>query len=523
MTLPPFTLDDVHGPRSFPSGRPALLCFVDEECESSNLSMPLIEAAHRAFGDAVDVWAIGQEAAGNATLVDRFHLTTPMLDDSALKVSHEYGLETVPAIVLAGASGEEQQRFVGFGREDWRELYAALAGIAGKAQPEIEWDAYPDSRPGCGSRSVLPGIAERLAAEAEGSPLRARRLEIGAGDDVFEFLFDQGMTDGLPVVPPAPERVLRMLDGTSRDAQEVVAVVPPNMAEATVEKVAINAVMAGCKPSYLPVVLAALEAVCTDEFNIHGVMATTMGATPVIVVNGPIRERIGMNMGLGVLGQGNRANSAIGRALMLVLRNLGGARPGGIERSTFGSPTKYTMAFAEWEERSPWEPLHVERGFAPEQSVVTVFGLTGGPHQITDQGSRSARALAGSIGVGLESSGHPKAHGGGDVLLVVSPEHVDTLWRDGYRKADLRQHIQEVTARPARELLATADVGGGIPVSRAGEMSTQQLDERLPKFSAPERVNIVVAGAEAGKWSAFFAGWATGPGGTIVTSRVIEQ
>ena len=171
----------------------------------------------------------------------------------------------------------------------------------------MDWERYPVSQPGCGSRSLEPGIYERLVAEAEGSPLRARRIEVGSADDIDEFMFDQGFTDGLPVMAPSPERVLRMLGGTSRDAQEVVAIVPPNMGEATIEKIAINAVLAGCKPEYLPVVIAAVEAVCTDQFNAHGVMATTMGASPAVIVNGPIRDRIGMNSGLGALGQGNRA------------------------------------------------------------------------------------------------------------------------------------------------------------------------------------------------------------------------
>ena len=171
-------------------------------------------------------------------------------------------------------------------------------------------------------------IAERLRAESENNPLRARKIEIAPADDVHEFLFDQGFTDGLPVVPPTPERVLRMLGGTARDSQEVIAEIPPNYAPATVEKIAINAVLAGCKPEYLPVVIATIEAICNKTFNIHGVNATTMGASPLMIVNGPIRERIGMNMGLGVLGQGTRANAAIGRAVRLAVRNIGGANRG---------------------------------------------------------------------------------------------------------------------------------------------------------------------------------------------------
>jgi hypothetical protein len=523
--LPGFTLTDSAGAsHTFPSGRTALLCFVKEDCPTCGLSMPLIEAVHRAFGAAVDVWAIGQDAPGNALLVERYGLTLPMLDDSTLRVSFAYDLDTVPTILLAGPDGMEMHRFNGFGRRDWQELVTELGRLGGVPAPPVDWASYPESRPGCGSKSVEPGIAERLAAEASGSPLRARRIEIAESDDPFEFMFDQGLTDGLPVVPPTPERVLRMLAGTRRDPQDVVAIVPPNMAPATVEKVAANAVMAGCKPEYLPVVIAALEAVCTDEFNIHGVNSTTWGATPVLVVNGPIRRRIGMNMGLGALGHGNRANATIGRALKLVLRNVGGARPGGTERSTLANPAKYGLCFAEWEERSPWEPLHVERGFRPEENVVTAFALEG-PRGIGDQLSRSARALAGSLGLGMEAGMHPKSHGYGDMLLVISPEHVDTLWRERWTKTDIRARIQEVTARPLRELLPNEESGEGVSPRTFGPdgPSAEDLERRIPKFRAPEHIHIVVAGSEAGKFSAIFGGWVSGPMGSIPVSRRIEE
>jgi hypothetical protein len=502
-----------------------LLCFVKEDCPTCQLSMPLIEAAHRAFGDAVEVRAIGQDAAGNAALVERHELTVPMLDDSALRVSHAYDLDTVPTIILADSAGACVKQFVGFGKDDWRALFDDLARIAGVAAPQIDWNVLPESRPGCGSKSVEPGIAERLAAESSGSPLRARRIEIAESDDPFEFMFDQGLTDGLPVVPPTPERVLRMLAGTRRDAQDVVAVVPPNLAPATVEKVAANAVMAGCRPEYLPVVIAALEAVCTDEFNAHGVMSTTWGATPVVVVNGPIRARIGMNDAIGVLGSGNRANATIGRALKLVLRNVGGAKPGGVERSTLASPGKYTMCFPEREERSPWEPMHVERGFAAGESVVTVFGIEGAPRGIFDQTSRTARALAGSLGLALEASMHPKLHAHGEVLLVVSPEHVDTLQRERWSKDDVRARIQEITSRPLRDLLADDEAGDGMQPRWYGPNgpNEDQLDQRLPKFRDAKQINIVVAGGDAGKFSAVFGGWVGGAAGSISVSRKIEE
>ena len=197
--LRPFTLtDDAGTERTFPTGRPSLLCFLHEECATCALSIPLIEDVHRAFGSAVDVWAIGQDTPGNAMLIERHGFTLPMLDDDALAVSFAYGLDTVPSIFLADGEGHELRSFIGFGRDDWQGVVAELASITSLPEPDIAWDDLPESRPGCGSRSVEPGIAERLIAESEGSPLRARRVEIGDGDDIHEFMFDQGLTDGLP-------------------------------------------------------------------------------------------------------------------------------------------------------------------------------------------------------------------------------------------------------------------------------------------------------------------------------------
>ena len=526
ISLPAFELRDSHGvAHSFPSARAVLICFVKEDCPTCGLTMPLIEVAHVSFGGSVAVWAVGQDAEGNAKLVERHRLTAPMLDDSALKVSFAYGLDTVPTIILADSRGIEVRRFVGFGRDDWREMFAELARMSGVDAPSIDWKSYPESRPGCGSKSVEPGIVERLEAEARGDKLTARRIELGDAEDVYEFMFERGLTDGLPVVPPTPERVMWMLTGTRRDPRDIVATVPPNLAPVTVEKIAVNAVMAGCRHEYLPVVIAALEAVCTDQFNIHGVMATTWGATPVIVVNGPIRHRLAMNMGMMALGYGTRSNATIGRAVKLVLRNVGGARPGEIERSTLGAIGKFTTCFAEWEERSPWEPLHVERGFKKEENVVTVFGLEAGSRQIADQTSRTARALVGSLGLGMEACWHPKQHGAGETLLIVSPEHADTIARDKWSKAEVRARIQEVTARPIRELLPDDDSGEGITLKALGLVNptAEQLAQKIPKFRRPEYINIIVAGGDAGKFSSVFAGWVSGPIGSSSVSRRIEE
>ena len=203
------------------------------------------------------------------------------VDDTDLAVSYHLGIEAVPTL-LRIQEGRVVDRLIGWSRRDWE----TLTGVSGLGED------LPPYQPGCGSRSVEPGIAEALAVRFGDSRLRSRSIELASLEDEIEACFDRGWTDGLPVVPPTPERVLRMLQGTTRAPEEVVAVVPPDLAPCTVEKVAINAVMAGCRPEYLPVVIAALEAACTDRFNIHGVLATTYSVGPVVIVNVPLCLRL---------------------------------------------------------------------------------------------------------------------------------------------------------------------------------------------------------------------------------------
>ena len=522
--VPPFSLQSLRGKDvSFPSDRQSLICFVKEDCPTCREIVPVLAALHSAFADTVDVHIIGQTSDGNRQLDDEFGPPFDLLDDSTLKVSYATQIDIVPTLYWNDANGQPRQTLTGFVRDEWQSLSQELMLATDTGDVKLDWEELPDWRPGCGSLSVDPLIADKLRAKAENSPLRARRIEIASQDDEVEFMFDQGFSDGLPLVPPTPERVVRMLSGTRRDPQEVIAVMPPNMGEVTVEKLAINAVMAGCKPDYMPVVLTVVEAICTDEYNIHGVMATTMGASPVVVVNGPIREQLGMNMKLGALGQGNRANATIGRAVRLAIRNLGGAKPGGTERSTLGNPMKFTMCFAEWEERNPWGPLHVERGFKESDSVVSVFTMTSGPTLIVDQDSRTGAQLGGSMGLTLEAMFNPRAHMGTNCLLVVVPEHVDTFMRDNYSKADIRARIQEVTARPIRDLAADEISGVGFKPEAISAMDSDALARKLPKFRTEEDIHIVVAGSEAGKFSGAFHGWVTGEVGSIPVSRKIAE
>ncbi|MEQ6250889.1 redoxin domain-containing protein [Sulfitobacter sp. HNIBRBA3233] len=522
---PSFSLTGLDGQsHAFDSTGPVLVCFVKEDCETCNTAAPVLAGLHAAYGAEMPMLLVGQSGAENATYAQRHGLEMPVLDDAGCRTSFEWDFEIVPALYWIDAEGTVQRHFEGFVREDWQTLSSDLAAATGLPAAAIDWDALPAWRPGCGSKHLDPDLYDKLRAMADGDRMLARRIDIASVDDEVEFMFDQGFSDGLPLVAPTPERVSRMLAGTHRDPQDVIATVPPNMGQATVEKIAINAVMAGCKPEYLPVVIAAVEAACTDEFNIHGVTATTMGAAPVVIVNGPIRNRIGMNSGLAALGAGNRANATIGRALRLVVRNVGGATTGGVERSALGNPMKYTMCFAEAEERSPWPPLHVERGFDAEDSVVTVIAMTGGPVHIVDQTSRAPDQIAGSLGQGLEGLYLPKMHNLPiDALLVVCPEHLNTLMRDGdYSKERLRERIQQVTSRPLSEMVADDDSGAGIAQEMAARMGAEELAQLAPKFAGHEYIHIVVAGGEAGKFSSAFHGWATGEVGSVAVSRKID-
>lgn len=425
-----------------------------------------------------------------------------VVDDTDLAMSWALDLVTVPTL-LRVMGGEIVARTEGWHRPAWEEL----AGVTGLGP------GLPELRPGCGSRTLDPGVSEELMVRFGAGGLRARRVATGALEDEFELAYDRGWTDGLPVVPPTEARVLRMLEGTTRAADEVVAIVPPDLVACTVEKVAINAVLAGCLPEYLPVVLAAVEAACTDEFNGHGLLATTYFSGPVVIVNGPIRRAIGMNSGGNVLGQGNRANATIGRALQLVIRNVGGGVPGGVDRATLGNPGKYTFCFAEDEEGSPWEPLSVERGVAPSQSAVTLFAGEA-PRGLVDQLSRTAESLARSLAGCLRTVAHPKLALGFDAFVVISPEHARVFRQAGWSKGRLRGELLSLLTRPGSELVRGAgECAEGMPESLA--------DADIPKFRA-DGLWFVHAGGKAGLFSAIIGGWINGPGGSQPVTREVH-
>jgi hypothetical protein len=466
-----------------------LVAVVKRDCPTCTLVAPVL-AELAAGGEPLTVYSQDDPS---------FPPGVTVVDDTDLDVSVALDLDTVPTL-LRVEGGAEVERTVGWSRPAWEKL-------TGRSPLG---DGLPEHRPGCGSLTVDPLVAERLAARATG--LGSRRVELAAAEDEAEAFFERGWTDGLPVVAPTPARVLRMLEGTTRAPGDVVALVPPEFNEATVEKVAVNAVMAGCRPEYLPVVLAAVEASCTDEFNMHGLLCTTWFAGPVVIVNGPARRQLGMNSGVNALGQGNRANATIGRALQLVVRNVGGGRPGEIDRATLGNPGKYTFCFAEDEEGSPWEPLSVERGIPEGTSAVTLFAGYG-PHAVADQLSRTPESLARSLAWALEGIFHPKLAFYTDAVLVVSPEHARIFRDAGWSKARLRTELITLLTRPGTEMVRGAlGCAEGMPASLAGA--------DIPKYT-PDGLLIVHAGGGAGLFSAVIGGWVRGEiGSTPVTREV---
>jgi hypothetical protein len=469
-----------------------LVAFVKRDCPTCVLVEPVLAE----LGRATTLTVYTQDDPDFPADVDR-------VDDTWLAASWHHEIETVPTLMRV-ENGQEVERIVGWSRDQWE----SLSGASGLGEGIADW------RPGCGSLSVDPNLVDQLRVRFSGSTLHARRVEFASLEDDMEAMYDRGWSDGLPLVPPTEARVLAMLEGTTRHPQDIVATVPPDLVDVTVEKVAINAVMAGCKPEYLPVVLAAVAAVCTDEFNMHGLLATTMPAGPVIVVNGPIRDKIGMNYGRNVLGQGNRANSTIGRAVQLVVRNVGGGKPGEVDRAAHGQPGKLSFCFAEDEAASPWTPLCTNFGFDAGTDTVTVFPGEG-VRCVFDQLSRTPESLAKSMAHAVIGMNHHKLILGFDAMLVIGPEHARVFEEAGWDKTMVRDAIVDFTRRDGSELVRGAGgMAEGLPAAFADATD-------LPKVRPDGGLLIIHAGGGAGLFSELIGGWANGATGSQPVCRPI--
>ena len=347
-----------------------------------------------------------------------------------------------------------------------------------------------------------------------GTDARAAALEAPDDIDAINRLYrDKRWGDGLPVVPPTPARVERMLAHTQRAPDDVIAQVAPGFGAATVERIAINAVLAGCDPEALQVLIAATEAVADPAFNLQGIQATTNPVAVWLIVNGPAAERLGMSATFNCLGQGNWANATLGRALRLILQNIGGALPGEMDRATQGFPGKFTFCCAENEAASPWEPLHVERGFARDASTVTVVGAEGTMNMNTH--SKEAEELLRII---ADTMIHPPSNEyvhGGEPWIVLGPEHADVLKRGGLSKADVKRRLWELSKMrvdrlSVKDLLRARE-------SRTSELGELKPDTLLPISVTPDAVQLLVAGGP-GTHSIFIPSF----GNTHAATREIE-
>jgi len=333
-------------------------------------------------------------------------------------------------------------------------------------------------------------------------------------DAVNDYFYERGWTDGLPIVPPTDERVEKMLAGMPwRAADDLINVVPPRMGQATLRQIAVNAVMAGAKPEYLPVVVAALQAVSEPIYGLAHRQTTTHAGAPLIIVNGPIVERLRINCGRGVFGPGWRANATIGRALRLVLVNVGGANPG-VDASQTGHPGKYTFCIAEYEAANPWEPLHVERGFGKDQSVVTVVN-TEAPHSMTENIQTDPNEIVRTFASCMGTLGVNNLYSQGNPVLVLGIEHAQHIAVAGWTKQDLQRALFE-RARQPWGLVKNRGKSKGprfpVWVDRNDDSST------VPIVWEPRDLLVVVAGGAGGK-SMFLP---TAGGQSLAVSKAIE-
>jgi peroxiredoxin len=503
--------------------KPTLLVFLETDCPTCRLTIPYLNRLFNKVDGAAEVIGISQDPAlPTRQLAHALPIEFPVLIDEKLEVTIEYEPLAVPTLFLIDKQGNIVESAIGFDKAELNAISAKLCDLAGQppfvlAEP---YDGNPQSKPGCTSRHLEPEAAGELAETANAYSSRGRRasrIELDDSTDPYEYC---RRFDPLPVVPPTVERVERMLQSTTRAADEVIALVPPNYGAATVEKIAANAVMAGCEPSIMPVLISLVRASCDERFNLHGVQATTHFAAPLIIVNGPIRDELGFESGCNLFSNMAAANSTLGRAFQLVLTSVGGGRPGEIDMSTLGNPGKFSYCIAENEEASPWEPLHVDAGFNRDQSAVTLFAAEP-PRGVSEHNSREARGVLKAISRALATSWSYRVCAGIEAMVVLCPEHVKTIVAGGFSKQDARSLLYETTGIPLRHF---DDLPGeGVAIRHLYSETTIDGERCYLKFQDPSAIRIIVAGGAAGKFSAVISSWAAGPRGSqMVTYPVAD-
>src|SRR5271169_41721 len=491
---------------------PALVVFFETDCPTCRLAVPYLNKLAR----GARVIGISQDGdAATEEFTKQLATAFPVQRDPGFALSRGFDLKFVPSLFLLGADGRVLRSHFGFDKPVLNEIAAQM-----RCTPVAdEFDGAPRSKPGCMSRHLEPQV-EGEFAPAIGAPRGAPAsvIEIPDGEDPLEYCF-RTFGDGLPVIPPTAERIARMLSGAPVDRTEVIARVPPCYGEATVEKIAANAVMAGCVPDMMRVLLPLVRAVCDERFNVHGVQATTHFAAPLVIINGPIRNELGFAYRQNVFSNVARANSTLGRALQLILLNIGGARPEGIDMSTLGNPGKFSYCIAEHEEANPWEPFHAEGGFAPEQSAVTLFAGEA-PHGVSEHTARTPQQVLKSISYALATVWTYRLCLGSEAVVILCPEHARTIHRAGWSKQQAREFLFENTGVPVRAYENAPDAEGSQLVSRYKEVLIDG-ERCYQKFRAQEAIRIVVAGGTAGKFSAVIGSWAAGPRGSEMVTYPI--
>jgi len=342
--------------------------------------------------------------------------------------------------------------------------------------------------------------------------LSSARYAVDDLAQAMDLCFEKGWTDGLPVVPPTEARVRAMLEAAELAPDKEVAFITNRQVAVTAEKIAVNAVMAGCKPEYLPVVVAAVEGLGDPRWGYHGPATSTGGAAVLVIVNGPLSRSLDFNSGDNLFGPGWRANATVGRAVRLVMRNVIGTLPGALDRGTLGHPGKYSYVIAENEADSPWTPLHVERGFRPEQSAVTVMAAES-PHQFYNQLSSTAAGILTTLCDDMRISGN--VMGQPNYVVVIAGEHMKTIAADGWSKADIRKFVFEHTQNSAAHLKRT----GRMP----GAVKPEDETALRPVVASPEDILVVAAGGRAGSFSAYIPGWASRRTSEAVTKLIHER
>jgi len=492
-----------------------LVAILQTDCPTCRLITPYLNA----LAGSIPVTAISQDDESlTLEFVRQMEVSFPVQRDPGFELSKKFGVLTVPTLYVLDEQDGIARQEPGFDKTALNEI-AALFGYAPIAGA---FDGAPAFKPGCTSRHLEVQTNVDTAAPLDLYSKRGKAasvIELGEGEDPFEYCY-RAFGDALPVVPPTAERVERMLGG--RDGREIIARIPPCYGEATVEKIAANAVMAGCEPAMMRVLIPLMRAVADERFNTHGVQATTHFAAPLIVVNGPVRQELGFHSRQNVFSNVARANSTLGRALQLILLNLGGARPTGIDMSALGNPGKFSYCIAENEEENPWEPLHVEGGFPKDQSAVTLFAAES-PHGVSEHKSRTAKGVLKAISYALATVWSYRACAAFEAMVVLCPEHVRTIHRDGFSKKDVREFLFENTGVPLR-CYDNGEPGEGVEQRTMYKEITIDSEPCYQKFRSPESIKIVVAGGTAGKFSAVLGSWSVGPRGSqMVTYPICES